>query len=81
MDFDFPIQTKVIAKGENPFAFNEGKNMEVNNDIPQGMDDFNPYKDEDKVIKILILIIWKIMKIIIIMIMKQEIFWIILKMK
>ena len=50
MDFDFPTQNKVQAKEDSPFPFNEGKNMEFNNDIPQGIDDFNPYKDEDKVL-------------------------------
>jgi hypothetical protein len=41
-EFDYPTQTKIISNQDN--QFNDAKNMQMNNEVPQALDDdFNPY--------------------------------------
>ena len=46
MDLDFPTRTKILKNMDAPQVFNNAKNLEINNNVPQAMDDFNPYKNE-----------------------------------
>jgi hypothetical protein len=49
LDLDYPTKTKIILNNqEKSNPFNAAKNLEMNNDVPQSMDDFNPYGNENK---------------------------------
>ena len=48
LDLDYPTQTKIVRHiEENSQNYNNAKNMELNHGVPQTMDEFNPYKNEN----------------------------------
>ena len=46
-ELDFPTQTHIRINEEENKIFNDAKNMEMNNNVPQAMDDFNPYGNDN----------------------------------
>ena len=45
-EFDYPTQTRIISNQDN--QFNDAKNMQMNNEVPQALDDdFNPYGNDN----------------------------------